>query len=173
MTRIAMVLALGAFATSAAAAQGVVSWQSSPAPLHGTSVSLDTLGVPSKVAGTPAAVFSRLRALYRQLGVRTEVDDSARGRIGSLEIRRTQSFAGGWLSRIVECGAGATGPVADNARVTLSIVTFVGPAGGDSTTVRTGLVAYAQSTDGSTRESMPCSSRGYVEMWLRRQLGGS
>ena len=168
-----LLVAAMALAVSTAAAQGVVTWQRADIP-HSPTVSLDTLGPVAKVPGAPGAVFARLRALYRQLGVRPEVDDSARGRIGSLEIIRTQQFAGGWMSRIVECGrAPSGGPLADNARVQLSIVTFVGAADGDSTSVRTGLVGTARSNDGSSLSTATCASRGYVELWLRRQLGGT
>jgi hypothetical protein len=162
------------FSASAAAAQGVIYWQDRHLPGRDGTVSLDSLGTAVKVPGSPGIVFAQLRTLYRQLGVRTEVDDSSVGRIGSLEITRTQSFAGGWMSRIVDCGRDVDGrPIADNARVRLSMVTFVGPASGDSVMVRTGLVGFARANDGSSRETVQCSSRGYVETWLRVHLGGT
>jgi len=172
MTRVSALLAAASLlCASDALAQGATYWQDRPMPNRVGAVSLDTLGAAAKVPGTPAAVFTRLRALYRELGVRTEVDDSARGRIGSLEIIRTQQFAGGWMSRIVDCGRGPSGsPLADNARMQLSMVSFVGPGDGDSTTIRTGLVGFARANDGSSMEQVSCTSRGYVEMWLRRQL---
>lgn len=153
-------------------AQAVVAWQRVQMPGYGGYISLDTLGVPTTVAGQRDSVFSRLRETYRRLQVRLDLEDKETGMLGALRLTRTQTFAGTVLSRVVDCGPGAYGSFADNARVQLALVTFVAPAGADSTLVRTALIASAQPVDGAANGTQTCRSTGFVENQILRDLGG-
>jgi hypothetical protein len=134
-------------------------------------VSLDTVGVPVTMALPPALAFSALRYAYADLHVPLTLDDSAAGWLGTLHLIRTQSLGTLWLSQVVDCGVGMTGPIADNARVQLAIVSFVGRGTSDSTaTVRTALLASAQSLGGQSSDRVLCTSRGALEAWIRSRI---
>ncbi len=133
-------------------------------------VSLDTVGRAAAGAAPRAAAFRALRAVYAELKVpRTDVDSVAGG-LGTLRLIRTQSLGSYPLSRLLDCGRGMSGPVADNARVQMALVTFVAAGGADSTSVRTALVASAQSLDGASGDRAVCSSTGFLESWMRERL---
>jgi hypothetical protein len=165
MMRILPALTALALPFASAAAQDVVYRQ---VPLYNAQQArLDTMGPVVTVAGRPDSLFARLRATYRELNVPTDVDDSVHGSLGTLRIVRNRIFAGVWLSRVVDCGASYTGSLADHADVELSVVSFLHPAGRDSTALRTAVVGTARPPG---REPAPCRSRGYVEDLVRRRL---
>jgi hypothetical protein len=172
MPRVSCILAMAGVAASAARAQSVVTWQRVELPGYAAYVSLDTVGVATRVPGGRNLAFARLREAYRALHVPTELDDSVGGMLGTLRVTRSLSFAGVSLSRSLECGEGPTGPLADNARVQFALVSFIEPAGADSTLLRTALVGSAMPMDGALSGPVRCTSTGYVEASLRRQLGG-
>lgn len=133
-------------------------------------VRLDTVGQAVRVAAPPAAVFAALRAVYAELRVATTLDDSAGGILGTLRPLHLSTLAGSSLSRSLECGAGISGLYADNARVDLVIATMIAPAPGDSTAIRTALVASAQTMDGPARPRLLCLSKGFIESWVRTHV---
>lgn len=163
----------GGFALPAAArGQAIVTWQRVQLPGVQGYVSLDTMGIAGRVPGRPDAVFARLRTAYGRLQVRAEIDDSAHGMLGTLRTARTLAIGEAVMSRVFDCGVGPSGPLADNARVRIAMVSFLVPAGPDSTSLRTGLIGSAQSMDGALSGALACRSTGFLETWLLQELGG-
>ncbi len=135
---------------------------------------LDTIGTAVTVAGPKAQAFHALRGVYAELQVPVADADSAAGWLGALHLTRTYSLGRMRMSSALDCGSGMSGPVADDARIQMALVTFVVPAGADSTSVRTAVVAQSQSLGGEQSDRVLCNTKGYLEDWivqrLRRQL---
>ena len=139
-------------------------------PLYnGAMARLDTLGPVAALAAAPAVLFPRLRAVYRQLSIPADLDDSTHLQLGTLRVVKTRNMAGVWMSRIVDCGAGYSGSLANTADVEFSIVSFLRPVGRDSASLRTAVVAVAHPVEG-TQGLTPCNSLGYLEEQVRRRL---
>ena len=181
MTRLALAAALLPLALAAAPARAQTSSASTTtqaaAPLMlfnppGTSyyASLDTIGTAVTVRGARAQAFHALRSVYAELQVPLTLEDSASGWLGTLHLIRTYTLGTMRLSRALDCGSEMTGPVADDARIELALVTFVRAVGADSVAVRTALVASSRSVTGEQRDRVQCSTKGYLEDWIRGRL---
>ncbi len=185
MSRAALALlllaALGAQAARAQAPAGPITPTTAvqPVPLYnfpGNTMyaRLDTIGTAVTVAAPKAQVFHALRAVYGELQVPVADADSAAGWLGALHLTRTYSLGRLRMSSALDCGSGMSGPVADDARIQMALVTFVVPAGADSSSVRTAVVAQSQSIGGERSDRVLCNTKGYLEDWivgrLRRQL---
>ncbi len=135
---------------------------------------LDTIGTAVTVTGPKAQVFHALRAVYGELQVPVMDADSAAGWLGALHLTRTYALGRMRMSSALDCGSGMSGPVADDARIQMALVTFVAPAGADSSSVRTAVVAQSQSLGGAASDRVLCNTKGYLEDWIvqrvRRQL---
>ena len=131
---------------------------------------LDTIGHAVTVAGKRADVFHALRSVYADLQIPLTLVDSANGWLGTLRLVRTYTLGPMRLSRALDCGSEMTGPVADDSRVELAVVTFTLPEGANATSVRTAVVASSQSIGGEQRDRVQCSTTGYLEEWIRGRL---
>ncbi len=131
---------------------------------------LDTVGTAITIAGPRERAFHALRSVYAALQVPVTDADSAAGWLGNLRLIRTYALGPMALSSALDCGTGMSGPVADEARVQLAVVTFLLPAGADATSVRTALVAQSQSLEGAQSDRVLCSTKGYLEDWIRSRL---
>lgn len=158
----------GAFPLNAANAQHVrpiVTFPGLTAP-----VALDTTGNAIRIAAPPGVIYTTLRAMYGELKVPLEVDDSVGGMLGNLRMLKIRSLGKTRLSLVVDCGGGMSGPLADNARVQMAMVSMLKPITPDTTEVRTAIVAAATSLEGSLRDPIGCSSSRQFELKFHDQL---
>ncbi len=175
LAALVIALSLAAWPALAQSTASTTTQQASSLPLYTypgftLHVSLDTIGRAVAVATPRALAFRSLRAVYAELKVPLTDVDSAAGWLGTLRLIRTQSLGRFPLSRLLDCGRGMNGPVADNARVQMALVSFVSARAEDSASVRTALVASAQSLDGASGDRAVCSSTGFLESWMRVRL---
>jgi hypothetical protein len=133
-------------------------------------VMLDTAGYTARIAGAPASIYAQLRAEYDRMKVQLTTDDSLTGIIGNLQMLRIRTLAGGQISRFLNCGGGMTGPLADNARVQLALVSMLKSVSADSTEVRTVLVGVATSLEGASRDPVRCTSAGTLEARIHERI---
>ena len=138
-----------------------------------TPVALDTAGNTIRIAASPGVIYTTLRAMYGELKVPLEVDDSVSGMLGNLRMLRIRSLGRTRLSQVVNCGGGMSGPLADNARVQMAMVSMLKPITPDTTEVRTAVVAAATSLEGASRDPIGCSSSGQFEIKFHEQLARS
>ena len=89
------------------------------------------------MGASPARIYGKLRLEYARMDVPVSLDDSLTGMIGNLRLLRVRKLAGVQLSRSISCGGGISGPLADDSRVQLALVSMVKPVSADSSDVRT------------------------------------
>jgi hypothetical protein len=135
-------------------------------PGYTTQVELDTIARGVKVAAGRGRVFSAVLQAYRALEIPLPLVDSAGGRVGNWNYRTSRSMAGQRMSAWLSCGESITGSIADEYRLAVWIQTTMVSTGPDSTALRTALVAGARPVDGASRQPMPCTSTGRLELRL-------
>jgi hypothetical protein len=135
-----------------------------------TPVALDTAGTARRVASTPGRVFAALRVVYEELDVPLAIADSVGGIIGNLRFLRIRTLGGQRLSRYLNCGAGMTGPLADNGRLQMAVASTILPGSGDSLVVRTAIVAAASSLEGASRDAVGCTTNGALELQVHDRM---
>ena len=120
-------------------------------------------GVASRTVGVPwRLVWGALEDAYAEMEVEVTYADPATRQMGNTGYR-VRRIEGQRVSTYLDCGMGLTGPNADNYDVTLSIMTRLDPATGDSTRIETTVdgSAKARATSGN---SVHCRSRGELEL---------
>jgi hypothetical protein len=113
-------------------------------------------------------LWSQLPAVYTELGLPAPVMDES---IWTVEVRNhtaTRRIGDIRMSQILDCGSDMTGQLADTHRIRLSVRTWLEPAGGENTEVRTRVDALASSMERSATFS--CSSRGELEARIAQAL---
>jgi hypothetical protein len=138
-----------------------------------TPVALDTTGNATRIAAPAGTLYARLRVMYKDLQIPLEVDDSVSGMLGNLRMLKIRSLGKTRLSQIVNCGGGMSGPLADNARVQMAMVSMLKPISADTTEVRTAVIAAATSLEGSQRDPIACNTFGQFEIKFHEQLARS
>ena len=120
-------------------------------------------GVAARTVGVPwRLVWGALEDAYTEMEVEVTYADPATRRMGNTGYR-VRRIEGQRVSTYLDCGMGLTGPNADNYDVTLSIMTRLDPAVGDSTRIETTVdgSAKARATSGN---SVHCRSKGELEL---------
>jgi xanthine dehydrogenase molybdopterin-binding subunit B len=119
-------------------------------------------------------------AIYDAVGVRMDAHAVLAARlpapvmdesIWTVEVRNhtaTRRIGDIRMSQILDCGSDMTGQLADTHRIRLSVRTWLEPAGGENTEVRTRVDALASSMERSATFS--CSSRGELEARIAQAL---
>jgi hypothetical protein len=97
------------------------------------------------------------------------VDDSVTGIIGNLRLVKSRTLGGKPMSNWLNCGGDVSGPLANTGRVTLALVSLVIPQG-DSTAIRTALIAAAQSMEGAQRDAVSCYTSGQLEQQMFKRV---
>jgi len=121
----------------------------------------ENLAADSVLNASPAAALAALEAAYTELGIEVKFRDNATGQLGNKRFSKVRDLAGVRMSKYVGCGFAETGPVADNYRVTMSLVSRVTPIGSGSR-VDTQLTAYAEDM-GSSKGTLSCTTLGALE----------
>jgi hypothetical protein len=126
------------------------------------------------IEAPPAAVLAALDSAYADLGIEVKLWNPQTGEVGNKNFKKMYRLGGKPLSDYLGCGTITTGQVADNYRVTMSLVSHVTPAGTVSR-VETQLTAYAEDI-GSSKGTLSCLTLGTLEARLHdlavRRLGG-
>ena len=120
-------------------------------------------GVAARTVGVPwRLVWGALEDAYAAMEVEVTYADPATRQMGNTGYR-VRRIEGQRVSTYLDCGMGLTGANADNYDVTLSIMTRLDPAAGDSTRIETTVdgSAKARATSGN---SVHCRSKGELEL---------
>ena len=109
-----------------------------------------------------------LKAAYEELAIPVKVADPTTGQVGNNFFIKTFRLGKQPLSHYLICGDNSAGPVADNYKITMSVLSVVS-ANGSGSSVNTIVQARADSEAGSSG-SIQCQTTGYLEDDLHRVL---
>jgi hypothetical protein len=115
-------------------------------------------------------VFTALAAAYAELKIPTEIRDSARLMMGNPQFYRRSDLGGRTLALYLECGQDINGIFAEIYRISMSLVTFLTPGGGDDIEVRTVLLASAVDIPRAQPNTRECQSTGELERRLYQTM---
>ena len=133
-------------------------------------VLLDTMRQEHALRGAPEKVYSAVLDAYRELEIPTGNTDGKVGIIGSERFEKSRYLAGAPMSMSFSCGESATGPNADNHRLTIAIVTWVTAGANGGTTLAVAAAASAQDPGGASRATRPCASTGRIELKIKERV---
>lgn len=129
-----------------------------------TQLALDTMTVPQELDAAYGKVYTAVIAAFDEMKIPLDTRDSLRGLVGNLSLKKTGNLAGSQMSRWLSCGAGMTGPNADNWRIYIAIASFLDRiANSNKTAIRVAMVAGAQDMQGNAKDAVPCASTGGLE----------
>lgn len=135
-----------------------------------------TIETHSRVIEAPAdSVFRHLPDVYESLKIPFETVISAQRTLGNARFTAARTLNGERLSQYFDCGMNVTGHVADQARITMNIMTTVSPRGATSSDVSTRIEASARRIGGANQDPVGCSTRGRLEIIIselaKRRVG--
>jgi len=129
------------------------------------------------VPAAPNRVFDAVKAVYEELGIPPGTQDPATGRFGNTDFWKSRRFANEPMSTFLNCGESFTGPVANNYRIYMSLLSVVRPDGKGGSELETAFHASAQNMEGSSGDRIACGSTGKLEERIRKgvllKVGGS
>lgn len=122
-------------------------------------------GVVRYVNAAPEEVWKTLLATYNELKLPITKLDAARRTVSSTDARAPRRIGGKPLHNYLDCGNGISGPRVDSYDVAYTLVSVVAAAG-DSTAVRSSLVAKARTRTGTSGPPVDCATTGRLEKRL-------
>jgi hypothetical protein len=135
----------------------------------GTLHSYQDPGVTVATYKSPRPVVVQiLKDTYEELKIPVKVADPVSGQVGNNYFVKHWKLGDELLSHYLLCGNNSTGPVADNYKITMSVLSVVS-ANGTGSKVNTIVQARADDAAGSSG-SIQCQSTGYLEADLFRIL---
>ena len=137
---------------------------------HPGPLSIDSLAAVTTLDAPVGQTYAAVSQLFAEYKVAVDVRDSVRGIVGTTSMARMRTFAGGRLSRILNCGSGMTGENADNWRVYLTIFALLEPADAGRTTLRIALVGGARDVAGNSTDPVACGTTGRFESQVFEQV---
>ncbi len=126
-------------------------------------IALDSVAQPFVMDAPKAMVFAAFAGAMDELKIPIETRDQLGGLVGNATIQARFNFAGLPMTRIVECGLGATGPNANGFRVHIALMAIMDSIGPSKTRVRMALAAGALDPSGAAKEPATCGSSGVLE----------
>jgi hypothetical protein len=120
------------------------------------------------VAAPPGRAFEALKKTYDELGIPTGTHDPATGRYGNTDFYKSRKLGSEALSTFLNCGESFTGPVANNYRIYMSLLSIIRPDGKGGSELETAFSAQAQNMEGSSADRISCGSTGRLEERIRR-----
>jgi hypothetical protein len=120
------------------------------------------------VAAAPGRAFQALKVVYDELGIPPGTHDPATGRYGNTDFFKTRRLGNEAMSTYLNCGESFTGPVANNYRIYLSVLSIIRPDGKGGSELETAFSAQAQNMEGSSGDRISCGSTGRLEERIRR-----
>ena len=122
------------------------------------------------IPAAPSRVFEAVKAAYEELGVPPGTHDPTTGRIGNTDFWKQRRFGNEAMSAYLSCGESFTGPVANNYRIYISLISLVRPDGKGASEVETAFTAQAQNMEGSSGDRIACGSTGRLEERIRKMV---
>lgn len=116
----------------------------------------------------PSRVFEAVKAVYEEIGVPPGTHDPSTGRFGNLDFWKQRRFGNEPMSSFIHCGEGFTGPVANNYRIYMSLISVVRPDGKGGSELETAFSAAAQNMEGSSSDRIACGTTGRLEERIRK-----
>jgi hypothetical protein len=122
----------------------------------------------ASVPASPSKTYDAVAAVYNELGIPPGTHDPATGRFGNVDFYRSRRLANEAMSTFLNCGESFTGPVANNYRIYISLMTAVRPDGKGGSEIETAFSASAQNMEGSSADRISCGSTGKLEERIRK-----
>jgi hypothetical protein len=122
------------------------------------------------VPAAPNRTFDAVKAVYEDLGVPPGTHDPTTGRFGNTDFWKSRRFANEPMSTFLNCGESFTGPVANNYRIYISLMSIVRPDGKGGSELETAFSAAAQNMEGSSGDRIACGSTGKLEERIRKSV---
>ena len=122
------------------------------------------------VPAAPNRVFDAVKAVYDEIGVPVGTHDPTTGRIGNLDFWKLRRFANEPMSTFIHCGESFTGPVANNYRIYMSLMSIVRPDGKGAAELETAFTAQAQNMEGSSSDRIACGTTGRLEERIKKAV---
>lgn len=120
------------------------------------------------IAAPPARAFQALKAVYDELGIPPGTHDPATGRYGNTDFYKSRRLGNEALSTYLNCGESFTGPVANNYRIYMSLLSVIRSDGKGASELETAFTAQAQNMEGSSGDRISCGSTGRLEEHIRK-----
>jgi hypothetical protein len=120
------------------------------------------------IAAPPGRAFEALKVVYGELGVPPGTNDPATGRFGNTDFWKQRRLGNEAMSTFLNCGESFTGPVANNYRIYISLLSIIRPDGKGASELETGFSAQAQNMEGSAGDRIACGSTGRLEERIRK-----
>jgi len=130
---------------------------------------IDTMGMPREVPFTPPKVFAALEKVYAELKFKPDVH-APPFQIGNQGFMARGSLAKSRMSAWVDCGSGMTGPIADDYKLYLGLVTFVEITAGSTSIVRSVLVGNAINVTEGRQPTQRCRTTGELELKIHEMM---
>jgi hypothetical protein len=120
------------------------------------------------VPAPPNKTFDAVKAVYEELGVPPGTNDPATGRFGNTDFWKSRRFANEPISAFLNCGDSFSGPIANNYRIYISLLSIVRPDGKGGSELETAFTASAQNMEGASGDRISCGSTGKLEERIRK-----
>ncbi|HLV26481.1 MAG TPA: hypothetical protein VKZ41_09215 [Gemmatimonadales bacterium] len=115
--------------------------------------------------------YRRLLAAYDVLGIEANAMSERERFVGARNLRLRRRLGNRRLSTLLNCGAGMTGPNADQYEITLSIISELRPAGTAATQLTSRIDATARPM-GVSGNTVYCSTTGRLETEIAETVEG-
>lgn len=122
------------------------------------------------IAAAPSRAFEALKVVYEELGIPPGTNDPATGRVGNPDFWKSRRLGNEAMSAYLNCGESFTGPVANNYRIYISLVSMIRPDGKGASELETAFAAQAQNMEGSSGDRIACGSTGRLEERIRKSV---
>ena len=122
------------------------------------------------IAAPPGRAFDALKKVYEELGIPPGTNDPASGRIGNTDFWKQRRLGNEAMSGYLNCGESFTGPVANNYRIYISLLSVIRPDGKGGSELETAFHAQAQNMEGSSGDRIACGSTGRLEERIRKSV---
>jgi hypothetical protein len=122
------------------------------------------------IAAAPSRAFEAVKTVYGELGIPPGTNDPATGRFGNTDFWKTRRLGNEALSGYLNCGESFTGPIANNYRIYISLISIVRPDGKGASELETAFSAQAQNMDGTSADRIACGSTGRLEERIRKTV---
>jgi hypothetical protein len=129
-------------------------------------IAIDTIAIETKLAAPPGKVFLGAVDGFKGLNIPLEVRDSVGGLVGVTAYKKSRAMAGSQMSKWFNCGAGMTGPNADNYRLDIAFMVIVDKDGATGTRLRVGAIGSGVDVAGNAKDPVACASSGLLEAKL-------
>ena len=122
------------------------------------------------IAAAPSRAFAALKTVYDELGIPPGTYDPATGRVGNTDFWKSRRLGNESMSVYLNCGESFTGPVANNYRIYISLLSIIRPDGKGASELETAFSAQAQNMEGTSGDRIACGSTGRLEETIRRNV---